>query len=92
MGIGEEKTVVVEFDPAYKADNHIRLVEETLTIAYKEHPHVVSLHCTLVSTMLLIDKQFPYPLKIVCLIVSLIFIEYLNEQNIIFRHMRFHNR
>ena len=41
LGIGEEKTVVIEFDPAYKADNHIRLVEETLTISYKEHPHVV---------------------------------------------------
>ena len=43
LGIGEEKTVVIEFDPAYKEDEHIRLVEETLIISYKEHPHVVSI-------------------------------------------------
>ena len=42
LGIGESYTLKIQFDPAYKDDCHIRTVDEVLSVAYKEHPHVVS--------------------------------------------------
>ena len=42
LGIGEMRTLGVQFDSAYKNDSHIRIIDQVLTVAYKEHPHVVS--------------------------------------------------
>ena len=38
----QEHVVKIQFDPAYKEDFHIRTIDEVLTVAYREHPHVVS--------------------------------------------------
>lgn len=42
LGVGEGKDLCITFDPEYKQDKHIRIVDETLRITYKQHPHVVS--------------------------------------------------
>lgn len=42
MGIGEDKKITVQFDPAYANNSHIRIIDDVLSVAYKEHPHVVS--------------------------------------------------
>lgn len=43
LDIGKTYTLRIQFDPAYKEDLHIRTIDEVLHIAYKEHPHIVSL-------------------------------------------------
>ena len=40
MGIGESVVLLVQFDPAYRDDHHIRVVDEALRVSYREHPHV----------------------------------------------------
>ena len=40
LGIGESVVLLVQFDPAYRDDHHIRVVDEALRISYREHPHV----------------------------------------------------
>ncbi|XP_064641495.1 hydrocephalus-inducing protein-like isoform X2 [Lineus longissimus] len=40
LSIGQHVSVRIQFDPAYKDDRHIRTIDEVLTVAYKEHPHI----------------------------------------------------
>ena len=40
LGIGESVVLLVQFDPAYRDDHHIRVVDEALRVSYREHPHV----------------------------------------------------
>ncbi|KAK3085440.1 hypothetical protein FSP39_003318 [Pinctada imbricata] len=40
LEIGQEYTLTIQFDPAYKEDLHIRTIDEVLHVNYKEHPHV----------------------------------------------------
>ena len=42
LGIGEDRVLCVSFDPAYKDDQHIRIIDDVIKISYLQHPHVVS--------------------------------------------------
>ena len=44
METGEEKNLLVKFDPSYKNDLNNWVAEEILAIKYVEHPQVDSLH------------------------------------------------
>ncbi|XP_055892829.1 hydrocephalus-inducing protein homolog isoform X5 [Biomphalaria glabrata] len=37
---GDEYYLVIEFDPGFKDDYHIRTIDEVLKVTYKEHPHI----------------------------------------------------
>ncbi|ESO91099.1 hypothetical protein LOTGIDRAFT_122343, partial [Lottia gigantea] len=39
LPVGEQYFLMIQFDPAYKDDQHIRTIDEVLHIAYKQHPH-----------------------------------------------------
>ncbi|XP_025115052.1 hydrocephalus-inducing protein-like isoform X4 [Pomacea canaliculata] len=36
----QKQLLTIQFDPAYKEDLHIRIIDEVLHVAYKEHPHI----------------------------------------------------
>ena len=40
---GEKSAVTVQYDSTYCADRHTRIEEHPLAVAYREHPHRVSL-------------------------------------------------
>jgi len=45
--VNEEQVLTVMFDVAHIDDFHSCSADDLLTIAYNEHPHVVSLTCAL---------------------------------------------
>lgn len=42
LDVHETYSLVVQFDPSFKDDFHIRTVDEVLKVSYEEHPHIVS--------------------------------------------------
>uniref|UniRef100_A0A4W3I6W2 Uncharacterized protein n=1 Tax=Callorhinchus milii TaxID=7868 RepID=A0A4W3I6W2_CALMI len=40
LDVGQDVKLLIQFDPTFKDDLHTRIIEESLTIRYLEHPHV----------------------------------------------------
>ena len=43
LDVNETYSLVVQFDPSFNDDFHIRTIDEVLKVSYDEHPHVVSM-------------------------------------------------
>ncbi|XP_059164883.1 hydrocephalus-inducing protein homolog isoform X3 [Physella acuta] len=56
---GEDYKLVIQFDPQFKDDSHIRSIDEVLYVSYKEHPHVdyISLRGEVYFPNLLFEKN-----------------------------------
>lgn len=75
MECQQKQLLTIQFDPAYKEDLHIRIIDEVLHVAYKEHPHIVSLLCHLTV------QQEARKLKIYFFFKVLVVIFYSGMQN-----------